>query len=83
MPSCLEGSEIRKLEVLLYLLKEGPASVSQVAQEFKLKEDTARSILSELKKKGVVENLGDVYEANYSSPIVSILAATISELLGC
>ena len=83
MLSCLEGSE-RKLEVLFYLLKEGSASVSQISQELKLREDLVREILESLKRKGIVVDYpSGVCEVNYSSPIVSILLSVLEEVLNC
>lgn len=84
MLSCLEGSELRKLEVLVFLIRKGSASLSQIASELKVREDAIRTVVEELKRKGLVVTYSNgVIELNYSSPTVSVLLGLIKEIVNC
>ena len=84
MLNCLEGSELRKLEVLVYLVRKGSASLSQIASELKVREDAVKATVEELRRKGlVVTYLDEVVELNYSSPAVSLLLSLIKEIVNC
>ena len=84
MLSCLEGSELRKLDVLVFLVRKGTASLSQIASELKVREDAVKTTVEELKRKGIVVTYPDeVVELNYASPVVSILLSLIKEIVNC
>ena len=84
MLSCLEGSELRKLEVLVFLVTKGSASLSQIASELKVREDAIRTVIEDLKRKGlVVTYSNEAVELNYSSPAVSVLISLIKEIVNC